>query len=301
MTNNLFPIDEWRPSRAVMLKLVADYGLLTVGAVAMIYSYRTFMLPFGIAGGGVGGLGLVVNEWTGFPPGLAMLVANLPVLFLGYRKLGGPQFLVRTAYVVVLYNLGVDVIGDIFPDRISDDLLLIALFGGVLSGLGGGLVYRAGGTAAGTGVISRVVQIRTGIPVSQLYLVIDGSILTLQGLTFGWEKALYGVILLFVAGLALDYVLEGPSVVRTVTVVTDQAEELADSVFATMNVGVTGWRATGMYTDEERGVLFCTISRSEAHRLVDAVRAVDPDAFTVIGVGHQRRGGLVRPDVPVDV
>ncbi|MCP3977236.1 MAG: YitT family protein [bacterium] len=287
-----------RPSKARVLQTIADYALLTIGAALLIYAFRVFMLPFGIAGGGVGGAALVVNEWTGFPPGLTMLILNAPILVLGYRMLGGRRFLVRTLYVVALYNLGVDVLGDIFPDRISDDLLLIALFGGVVAGIGVGLIYRSSGTAAGTGIISRIIQLRTGVPVAQIFLMLDGGVIALQGLAFGWEKALYAIILLFVAGLALDYVLEGPSVIRTVTVVTDQPEMLSSTVFETMNVGVTGWKATGMYTDADRFILFCTVTRSEARRLVDAIREADPDSFTVVGDAHQRRGGLVRSGKP---
>ena len=286
------------PSKYRVLRLVRDYALLTIGAALLIYAFKTFMLPYGIAGGGVGGIALIVNELTGFPPGLAMLIANIPILVLGYKMLGGMRFLVRTAFVVLLYNVGVDTISGIFPDRISDDLLLVALFGGVVSGLGAGLIFRAAGTAGGTGIVSRIIQLRTGIPVSQIYLVLDGSILIFLGLTFGWEIALYGVILLFVNGLAVDYVLEGPSVVRTVTVVTDQPELLANTVFATMNVGVTGWEATGMWTEERRHILFSTVSRAEAARLVDAIQAADPSAFIVIGNAHQRRGGVVKAGKP---
>ncbi len=283
-----------RPTRAEAIRLGADFGLLTVGAVLLIYAFRTFMLPYGIAGGGVGGLALVVNDWTGFVPGLTMLLLNIPVLVLGYRALGGRRFLLRTLYVVLLYNLGVDTIGRIFPGGLSDDLLLVSLFGGVVSGIGAGLVFRAAGTAAGTGVISRIVQLRTGLPVSQIYLLLDGSIIALQGATFGWEKALYAVVLLFVNGLALDYVLEGPSVVRTLTIVTDQPDVVAAVVYDTMRVGVTEWQATGMYTDQVHHILFCTVSRAEAPRLVEAIRSADPKSFTVIGHAHQRRGGLVR-------
>ncbi len=281
-----------QPSRS---EIVRDYTFLTVGSLLLVYAFSVFMLPFGIAGGGVGGLALVINRWFGFSPGLVMLVANLPALILGYRKLGGMTFLVRTAYVVLIYNVGVDTIGRLFPTGFSDDLLLVALFGGVISGIGAGLIFRAAGTAAGTGVLSRILQLRTGIPVSQIYLLLDGSIIVLLGMTFGWDKALYGVILLFVNGLALDYVLDGPSVVRTVTVVTDRPHLLSDAVFAPLNLGVTGWDATGMYTEEQRSILFCTVSRSEAGRLVDSIRSVDPEAFTVIGHAHQRRGGMVRP------
>lgn len=287
-----------RPSKYRMVRVASEYAVLTVGAVLLIYAFRTFMLPYGIAGGGVGGLALVINDWTGFPPGTAMLVANLPVMVLGFRMLGGMTFLLRTAWVVAIYNIGVDAIGDVFPQNISDDLLLVALFGGVVSGLGAGLIYRASATAAGTGIISRIIQLRTGIPVSQIYLVLDGSILVLLGFTFGWEKALYGLILLFIHGLALDYVLEGPSVVRTVTVVTNQPEMLTNTVFATMNVGVTGWKATGMWSEEDRFLLFSTVSRAEARRLVDAISRADPGAFTVIGNAHQRRGGVIRAGAP---
>ena len=81
---------------------------------------------------------------------------------------------------------------------------------------------------SGTGIISRVLQLRTGIPVSQLYLVIDGFVIIALGLTFGWERALYGWMMLFILGLASDYVLEGPSVVRIVFIVTDLPEAVAE-------------------------------------------------------------------------
>jgi uncharacterized membrane-anchored protein YitT (DUF2179 family) len=283
-----------QPTKPQLLRIAADFALLTVGAVLLVYAFRVFMLPNGIAGGGAGGMALVVNDWTGMAPGLTMMLLNIPVLVLGYRALGRMQFLMRTAYVVAIYNIGVDTIGMLFPAFESDDLLLMALFGGVVSGIGAGLVFRAAGTAAGTGVISRIIQLRTGLPVSQIYLMLDGVIIALQGLTFGWEKALYSVVLLFVNGLALDYVLEGPSVVRTLTIVTDKPDVVAGYLYETMRVGVTEWRATGMYTDEDRHILFCTVSRAEANRLVEAIQDADPEAFTVIGHAHQRRGGMVR-------
>ncbi len=282
------------PTRPQVLRGATDFALLTAGAVLLVYAFRTFMFPYGIAGGGVGGVALVVNDWLGLAPGLTMMLLNIPVVILGYRMLGGVRFLVRTAYVVVVYNLGVDTIGRLFPAAPSDDLLLIALFGGVVSGIGAGLVFRAGGTAAGTGVISRIIQLRTGVPVSQIYLGLDGLVIAMQGLAFGWENALYSLVLLFVNGLALDYVLEGPSVVRTLTVVTDKPEAVSAVVFDTMRVGVTQWQARGMYTDNDRQILFCTVSRAEAPRLVEAIQDADPEAFTVVGHAHQRRGGLVR-------
>lgn len=283
-----------KPSKAQVIKGVTEYALLSIGAVMLIFGFRTFVAPFDIAGGGLGGISLVANHWFGTPFGLTMLVVNTPIMVLGYQRLGGKRFLVRTLYVVAIYNLGVDVLAEPFTAELTDDLLLVALFGGVIMGIGGGFVFRGHGTPAGTGVISRIIQLRTGIPVSQIYLGIDGLVISAQAIAFGWEKALYAIIFLFVAGLATDYVLEGPSVIRTVTIVTDKPDVLAEAVFSMMQVGVTGWEATGMYSNRPHHILFCTVSRAEARRLVEAIQAADPDAFTVIGNAHQRRGGLVK-------
>ena len=287
-----------KPSKAQVIRAVGQFGLLTIGSLMMVFGFSTFMAPFDIAGGGAGGIALVTNHWIGLAPGLTMLTVNAPIMVLGYKQLGGKRFLARTLFVVVIYNVGVDVLAQAFNAELTDDLLLVSLFGGVIMGLGGGLVFRGQGTPGGTGVISRIIQIRTGVPVSQIYLALDGIVIGAQAVAFGWEKALYSIIFLFVAGLATDYVLEGPSVVRTVTVVTDKPELLAETVFSTMRVGVTGWEATGMYSHTDHHILFCTVSRAEARRLVEAIQLADPDAFTVIGNAHQRRGGLVKGGTP---
>jgi uncharacterized membrane-anchored protein YitT (DUF2179 family) len=179
-----------------------------------------------------------------------------------------------------------------------DDLLLNALYGGVVGGLGYGLVLRGRGMVSGTGIISRVLQLRTGIPVSQLYLVIDGFVIVALGLTFGWERALYGWMMLFIMGLASDYVLEGPSVVRIVFIVTDLPEAVAEVLMERLRVGVTRWTGEGMYTAVERAILFCTVTRPDVEVLRTLVAEIDPAAFVVIGQGHQARGGIVRaPDL----
>ena len=202
----------------------------------------------------------------------------------------------RTLYVTILYTVGVDLTARFFPPGgIVDDLLLNALYGGVVGGIGYGLVVRGRGMVSGTGIISRVLQLRTGIPVSQLYLVIDGFVIIALGLTFGWERALYGWMMLFVLGLASDYVLEGPSVVRIVFIVTDLPEAVAEVLMERLRVGVTRWTGEGMYTAVERAILFCTVTRPDVEVLRSVVAEIDPAAFVVIGQGHQASGGIVRP------
>lgn len=277
---------------------IRNYLFLTIGASIMIVNFNIFMAPGNLAPGGVGGLSLILNYYTGIPRGTGMLLLSIPLIGLGFWKLGRFRFLVRTLYVTLFYTLGVDLTARFFPPQgIVDDLLLTALYGGVLGGIGYGLVVRGRGMVSGTGIISRILQLRTGIPISQLYIFIDGFIIVALGLTFGWERALYGLIMLFIWGLASDYVLEGPSVVRVVFIVTDKPEAVGALLMERIGVGVTRWSGEGMYTQEEHTILFCTVTRPDVELLNSLVSEIDPASFVVIGQGHQAKGGMVRPPV----
>lgn len=277
---------------------IRNYLFLTIGATIMMVNFNIFMAPASIAPGGMGGLTMILNHYTGIPRGLGMLLMSTPLIALGFWKLGRFRFLVRTLYVTVYYTLGVDITARFFPPQgIVDDLLLTAIYGGVLGGIGYGIVVHGRGMVSGTGIISRILQIRTGIPISQLYILIDGIIIIALGLTFGWERALYGLIMLFIMGLASDYVLEGPSVIRVVFIVTDRPEQVGALLMERIGVGVTRWTGEGMYTREEHSILFCTVTRPDVELLNSVVSEIDPSAFVVIGQGHQTKGGMVRPPV----
>ena len=273
--------------------LVQNYLLLTIGALLLAVNINLFLAPANLAPGGVSGMAIIINSLTAWPIGLTMLVLNIPLLVLGFLYLGRFRFLVYTLYAVLLYNLGADLLALWLPaGGITDDLLLNALYGGVVGGLGMGLVYRGGGTTAGTGILGRVLQMRTGIPVSQIYLLTDGGVILVAGLVFGWERGLYALITLFVWGVAADFVLEGPSVIRMAFIVTDRPQEVADAVLRELELGMTAWPAEGMFTEAEHTVLFCTVSRPHERALRRVVTQADPNAFLVVGHGHQASGGV---------
>jgi uncharacterized membrane-anchored protein YitT (DUF2179 family) len=272
-----------------------NYLLLTAGALVLAVNVNLFLAPSKIAPGGVSGSAIIINEFTGWPIGLMMLILNVPLLAVGFRYLGRFHFLVRTLYVVLLYSVGVDLLAGWLPaEGITDDLMLNALYGGVAGGIGTGLVYRGRGTSGGTGIVGRVLQLRTGVPMSEVYLITDGAVIVVAGLVFGWERALYALVTLFIWGIAADHVLEGPSVVRTAFIVTDRPREVTQMVFSRLGIGVTAWSAQGMFTAKEHTVLFCTVSRPEVNGLKAVVIEVDPEAFVVIGHGHQASGGVLR-------
>ncbi len=270
--------------------------LLSIGAILAAINFNIFLAPSNLAPGGVSGIALIINRFTGWPLGLTLLALAIPLLFVGFQYLGRFNFLLRTLYVTVVYTFGVDILTWWLPaEGVTTDPLLNALFGGVLGGIATGLVFRGRGAFAGTGIISRILQLKTGIPVTQFYMIIDGAVIIALGLVFGWENALYSLIMLFIWGLATDYVLEGPSVIRTAFIVTDAPRQVADTLITRMGIGVTAWSGQGMYTDKEHTVLFCTISRPDVETLRSVITEVDAHAFIVVGQGHQSSGGVLKP------
>jgi len=181
------------------------------------------------------------------------------------------------------------------PAGISGDLLLNTIYAGVVGGISAGLLYRGGGAGASTGVLSRLLQRLTGIPLSQAYLYTDGGIIVFAALVFSWEAGLYALITLFIWGVVADYVLEGPGVIRTATIITDRGEFVAGAIIKHLGYGVTAWRGEGKYTHQMHDVLFATINRSQVSELRHVVASADPDAFLVIGQGHQALGHSFRP------
>lgn len=272
---------------------ITTYFVLTIGGLILAANVVLFLAPSNIAPGGVSGSAVILNHLTGLPIGTTMLVLNIPLLILGFQALGRFRFLGKTLYVVLIYNLGADVLANFLPHGVSQNIMLNAIFAGVVGGLGTGLVYRAGGTTASTGVISRILQLRTGIPILQIYFVTDGLIILAAGIVFGWEAALYALVTLFIWGIATDYVLEGPSVVRTAFIVTDQREAVASALLQRLQIGVTAWSGEGMFTEKPHSVLFCTVSRPFVNTLREIVTATDPNAFVVITHGHQATGGVI--------
>ncbi|MGD2016175.1 MAG: YitT family protein [Desulfobacterales bacterium] len=150
-------------------KILPEYFLLTMGSVILAINFDLFLAPFNIAPGGTSGAAIIIHEFTGWPKGLTMLILTLPMLVVGFFYLGRFRFLVRAFYVTVVYSLGIDGLAVILPSGVTKDLLLNALYGGITGGIGIGLIYRGGTSPAGTSVISRVIQLKTGIPNSQIY------------------------------------------------------------------------------------------------------------------------------------
>ncbi len=268
-----------------------DYLLILLGAFIQALSLRLFLIPADLVSGGISGAAQLLNHYTGWPIGFMVLVGNLPLFILGWRYLGGPRFALRTILAILSFSLFTDLLVLFLPRLgVTDDPVLNTLYGGLLLGIGLGIVYRGRGTSGGTDILGRILNRRFDISISQAYLLTDSLVVLGAGLIFGWTKALYGLVLIYVSGLAAELASQGTSVARTALIVTSCEKEITAAIMEDLARGVTILPGTGGYTGQPRSVLYCVISKVEVNRLKVLVHEVDPKAFMVIGHAQEVLG-----------
>lgn len=268
---------------------------LSLGAIIVALGFSMFQVPFNLAAGGITGVVIIIRKFFELPSGVLTLILNIPMMFIGYLYLGRWHFLIRTLYSVVVFSVATDFFAFVMPKLLAEfpitpNMLLGSIYAGLITGIGSGLIYRAGGTVGGTSIISRIVQRKTGIPLSQVYLIVDGAVILVAAFIFSWDIALHAILVLMIAGIASDFALEGPSVVRTASIVTDHPDKMAKALMSRLHRGVSLWEITGGYTGKKRSMIFCTLNRAQIFELKQVVSEVNPDAFVVIGVAQQALG-----------
>jgi uncharacterized membrane-anchored protein YitT (DUF2179 family) len=270
---------------------IRDYVLILIGSILQAGSLRVFLIPAKLASGGVSGLSQIVNSFTGWPIGVMVLIGNIPLLILGWRFLGGPRFATRTAFAILSFSILVDLPLPFLPQEgITGDLVLNSLYGGVVSGVGFGLVYKGRGTSGGSDILARILSSWRGIPVSQSYLMTDAVIIFLAGISFSWENALYALVMLYVSGIAAESISQGSNILRTGLIITGRPEPIIEEIFNRLRRGVTIMNARGGYSGEDKSILLCVVTRAEIPHLKDLTNEIDPKAFLIIGQAHEVRG-----------
>ena len=276
--------------------LLRDYFLILFGSAVQALAMRLFLIPAQLVSGGVSGAAQIINFFSGFPIGLMVIIGNLPLYLIGWRHLGGLKFALRTLVAVLAFSLLTDLLPLFMPiQRITSDMLLNTLYGGLLLGAGLGLVYLGRGTSGGSDILGRILNYRFGFSISAAYMITDSLVVLASGFAFGWEKALYGLIVIYMSGLVAELVSEGSSVVRTALVITDKPEAIAAEVMEELERGVTYLYGKGAYTGTDRTILYCVVSRPEVSLIKGIISEIDPEAFVVIGQANEVLGEGFRP------
>jgi len=266
----------------------ADYFFITLGCCLLAYAVISFWAPLGLVTGGISGLGIIVMDYTqqaGFqfaiPVWFTNLVLNLPLFAIGYKIMDKTYF-VRSAYGYVVLTVALYAMQ--FLPAAPPDIMLSALFGGVISGVGLALVFRAKATTGGTTLIATILN-RWAFPhfsVAKIMFVVDAAIILLGIVTFGISVTMYAVIAIFVSTKVTDTVLEGLSFAKAAFIISKESDAIAEKILANMGRGITEISSRGMYTKQNQPMLLCVVSARELVELKQLVYSMDKDAFVIV-------------------
>ena len=269
-----------------------DALLIVVGSFLFAVGVDCFEIPYGLAAGGVTGLATVfsaIADAAGFylPVGMQTIVMNA-LLMLLVIKSGDRGYIARTVAGIIACGVLTDALVPFLPVFGSEnDLLLCALGGGVVTGIGLGLVFRTGGNTGGTDILAQILARRLAMPVGVAVIIVDGIIIAFSATVFSVEQALYAAVAMFISGKVIDAVVDGPRSARAAYIISVEHDRIANEILYTLNRGCTELQARGVWSGNSRPVLLCVLSRSETVRLKQIVAACDPEAIVVISEVHE--------------
>lgn len=268
-------------------KMKLSYFLLIiVGTAGVAFAVQCMYDPCGLVTGGFSGIAIIIKSLTehiipgGVPLWLTNLLLNIPVFIVAYIKMG-KRFIGRTLFGTVMLSVWLYILPVV--DLTQGDMLLVALFGGVFSGAGMGMVLRANATTGGTDMVAALIQLKIRhYNVAQIMQILDGAIVIFGFFVFGLRPSLYAIVAIFVTTKVSDAILEGFKYSKAAYIITDKYEEVAKVLMEELDRGATGLKATGMYTGKDRCVLYCVVSKKQIVTLKEIVVNIDPKAFVIV-------------------
>lgn len=272
--------------RIIRSRFVRDLPLVALGCAIAALAVDVFMVPQGLAAGGLTGLATIVAELgrragLNLPVGTQTIVMNA-VLLLFVLRTGGARYAVQTITGFVLFGFFTDLFAPFVTPLGERDLMLCALWGGIISGLGYGLVFRCGVNTGGSDTIAQIISRKTSLPVGSTVMAIDVAVCAASAPVFSLENALYAAIAMVLMGMVVDRVVDGADRRRMAFVISEQHERIADDVMYEMGRGVTEVQARGVWSGKDRPMLLIILDRRELSILKTVVAEHDPEAIVFI-------------------
>lgn len=260
--------------------------LIAVGTTLMAAAVKIVYLPMNMVTGGVAGIAIVVQHLTkgimagGIPIWITNACLNIPLFVVAFR-VKGKKFIYQTLFATVCYTVALYFIPSFMI--IAEDHLLAAIIGGSATGIGLGLVFSTSTCTGGSDLLGSILQkYLKHYSVAEILFLIDGIIVITGAIVFGLNKALYSVIAVFITSKVTDTILEGFHFAKLAFIISEEYSSIADEILTRIHRGATAIPAKGMYSNNDKKMLFCAVSQKEIVKLVDIVAQKDPHAFVII-------------------
>lgn len=268
--------------------------MIVVGTGLMSVGIKCIFDPIGLVTGGFTGISIIVKAVSGnvmeggIPLWLTNIVLNVPV-FLIALKVKGKRFIGRTAVATFLLSGWLYILPEL--DLVAGDYTLAAIFGGVLTGVGIGMILLAKATTGGTDMVAALIQHKLRhYSIAQIMQILDGAIVVLGMYLFGIQPAMYAIVSIFITAKLSDGLMEGFKFSKAAFIITDKSEQVAQVIMRDLNRGVTGLNAKGMYSGEGKCMLYCVVSKKQIVELKELVLKIDKNAFVIVSDAREVLG-----------
>lgn len=285
---------EYRELKISFKRLVKDIILVTIGIFSAAFGFKGFLLTNHFIDGGATGISLLISALTSIPLYLLIICVNIPFILLGYIIMGR-HFAIKTALAISGLSLVLATVS--FPN-VTNDNLLVALFGGFFLGAGIGFAVRGGAVIDGTEVLAIFLSKKLGTTIGDIIIVINVLIFSAAAYFLGVEIALYSMITYLAASKTLDFLIEGIEEYIGVTIISSHSEEIRQMIITKMGRGVTVYNGKGGYgkSGERREVdiLYTVITRLELNKLNTEIEKIESNAFVVMHSVKDTKGGMIK-------
>lgn len=248
--------------------------IVVFGSLVVAFAFNFFLIPFGILSSGISGLAILLGILTPFNVGMLNFVLNLPLLILGYFKLGR-AITINTLVCVVSVSVFLDILPVV---AVTDNIMLSTVFGGAIGGLGVGLILKYSGTSGGLDIIAMIISRVSSFRIGLLLTGMNGLIVLLSGFMFDWEIALYTMLSIYITGKMID-TLFTDHIKLTMQIVTTEGEPIRKELLESIYRGITITEGYGGYTQEKKDILMMVVTRYETLQVKSIVRKHDENAF----------------------
>lgn len=275
----------------------------TINAIGIVF----FLAPVNLFDSGFSGTAMFFNEITGIPLAVFLLVLNIPFFIFGYKR-QGTVFTIYSIYAVLIYSLASFVITNILPIDVSSsspfagtDLLLCAIFGGLISGVGSGLTIRFGGAIDGVEVMSVIFAKRMGITVGTFVMIYNVFLYIIIGIVCNsWVLPMYSILTYAAALKSVDFIVDGFDKAKAAMIITNKPNEICARLSESFGRGITLIKANGYYFNTEKTLVYFVINRFQIGKLKDIVSSIDPYAYVTINDISDVLRSSVRAKGPTD-
>lgn len=276
------------------------YGVILFGCLLSCSSINLFLVPHKLLSGGVSGIAIIFYYLWEWPIGVQMLIMNIPLLGAAYKTLG-KAYTIDVIIGTVLFSICVDALRFLSSFHLVADPMLAAIYGGVFNGIGYGIIFRKGGSSGGTDIVAAMLKKYYSLNMGGVTFAFNCIIMFVAALLFGVELAMLTLIAMFMSASLTDKVVAGFNNKKTIIVISDKTQEIAEEIIKVVGRGVTFLKGEGAFTHQHKEIIFVVVNLTQIGKIKRIADSIDPLAFMIVQDAKEVMGrGFTLPGTKIE-